>query len=81
MPKAQFLSRMREAIASQDWSQFKELESVFVDSYSIETWEDIFNFQLLPRLTSEDRRWILVQKCDTGIKSIKILKSNNDLFR
>jgi len=73
MSELELINRMLIAIAGQNWGQFKELESEFVSDYDIGTWEDAFNFQLLPKLTDESKKWLLIQKCSLGIKSIKIL--------
>ncbi len=62
---------MFSAIADRNWEQFKQLEADFVTQYGVEVWEDVFNFRLLPALDQESNRWLLVQKCATGIKSIK----------
>lgn len=76
MPNLELLNRVCEAIANQNWAQFKQLESEFVGNYGVEAWEDAFNFRILPVLKPEDKKWILAQKCGAGIKSIKTLKND-----
>lgn len=36
------------AICDRNWEQFKALEKSFVYKYSVEIWEDVFNFQIKP---------------------------------
>ncbi|MBW4504961.1 MAG: hypothetical protein KME64_00345 [Scytonematopsis contorta HA4267-MV1] len=64
---------MLSAINDRDWSRFKELEREFVNQNGIEVWEDVFNFRVLPALDKELNRWFLIQKCSTGIKSVKVV--------
>lgn len=62
---------MLSAISERNWSLFKELEREFAKEHGVEVWEDVFNFRLLPALDKESNRWLLIQKCSTGIKSVK----------
>ncbi|MEA5516572.1 hypothetical protein [Nodularia sp. UHCC 0506] len=62
------------AISERNWLRFKELELEFADNYGVETWADVFNFRVMPALEPEAKRWLLIQKCSQGIKSVKILK-------
>lgn len=64
---------MLTAIGNRDWTQFKELEAEFVDQYGIEVWEEVFNFRVKPALDKDSDRWLLIQWCSTGIKSVKII--------
>ncbi|MTJ07738.1 MULTISPECIES: hypothetical protein [unclassified Anabaena] len=59
------------AISDRNWEQFKTLESDFVDQYGVDVWEEVFNFRLKPALDKDSDRWLLVQWCSTGIKSVK----------
>jgi hypothetical protein len=34
-------------------------------------WEEVFNFRLKPALDKDSDKWLLIQKCGTGIKSVK----------
>jgi hypothetical protein len=62
---------MFTAISDRQWGQFKNLEFDFVSQYGVEVWEEVFNFRLLPALDKDSNRWLLIQKCSTGIKSVK----------
>ena len=62
---------MLVAIAERNWQQFKSLEFSFVDQYGIDVWEEVFNFRLKPALDKDSDKWLLIQKCSTGIKSVK----------
>jgi hypothetical protein len=62
---------MLTAISERNWTRFKELEAEFVDQHGIEIWEDVFNFRLKPALDKDSDRWLLVQWCSQGIKSVK----------
>jgi hypothetical protein len=62
---------MLVAIAERNWQQFKNLEFSFVDQYGIDVWEEVFNFRLKPALDKDSDKWLLIQKCSTGIKSVK----------
>jgi hypothetical protein len=64
---------MLTAIGNRDWTQFKELEAEFVDQYGIEVWEEVFNFRVKPALDKNSDRWLLIQWCSTGIKSVKVI--------
>jgi hypothetical protein len=64
---------MLTAIGNRDWTQFKELEAEFVDQYGIEVWEEVFNFRVKPALDKDSDRWLLIQWCSTGIKSVKVI--------
>lgn len=61
------------AISDRNWSRFKQLELEFVDNHDVETWADVFNFRVMPALEPEAKRWLLIQKCSQGIKSVKNL--------
>jgi len=37
----------------------------------VEEWEDFFAFRLKPALDKDSDRWLLIQWCNTGIKSVK----------
>jgi len=37
---------MLTAIANREWEQFKELEVDFLSQYSVEVWQEVFNFRL-----------------------------------
>ena len=67
-------SAERCAGGNRNWLRFKELELEFADNYGVETWADVFNFRVMPALEPEAKRWLLIQKCSQGIKSVKILK-------
>lgn len=60
------LTPMFTAIGDKDYSEFKKLELAFADQHSIETWQDVFNFRVLPALDKEAKNWLLVQKCSKG---------------
>jgi hypothetical protein len=60
-----------EAISDRNWLQFKELERVFAASHGVETWADVLNFRVMPALEPEAKRWLLIQRCSQGIKSVK----------
>ncbi|WP_414552586.1 hypothetical protein [Anabaena sp. CCY 0017] len=62
------------AISDRNWLRFKELELEFADNYGVETWADVFNFRVMPALEPEAKRWLLIQKCSQGIKSVKVLE-------
>ena len=62
---------MLVAIAERNWQQFKSLEFNFVEQYGVDVWEEVFNFRLKPALDKESDKWLLIQKCSTGIKSVK----------
>jgi hypothetical protein len=62
---------MLVAIAERNWQQFKNLEFSFVDRYGIDVWEEVFNFRLKPALDKDSDKWLLIQKCSTGIKLVK----------
>jgi hypothetical protein len=62
---------MLVAIAERNWQQFKSLEFSFVDQYGIDVWEEVFNFRLKPALDKDSDKWLLIQKCSIGIKSVK----------
>jgi hypothetical protein len=64
---------MLTAISDRNWQQFKNLEANFVSQYGVDVWEDVFNFRLKPALDKDSDRWLLIQKCSTGIKSVKIV--------
>lgn len=60
-----------EAISNRNWLRFKELEREFASNYGVETWADVLNFRIMPALEPEAKKWLLVQRCSQGIKSIK----------
>jgi hypothetical protein len=64
---------MLTAISDRNWEQFKKLERDFVNQYGVDVWEDVFNFRLKPALDKDSDRWLLIQWCSKGIKSIKIV--------
>jgi len=64
---------MLNASSDRNWQQFKNLEVDFVSQYGVDVWEDVFNFRLKPALDKNSDRWLLIQKCSTGIKSVKIV--------
>jgi hypothetical protein len=57
---------MLTAISVRDYSRFKELEIDFASIWSVEVWEDVFNFRLKPVLDKDSDRWLLIQKCSRG---------------
>lgn len=59
------------AISDRNWSRFKELEREFAGNHGVETWADVLNFRIMPALEPEAKRWLLVQRCSQGIKSVK----------
>lgn len=65
---------MFAAISERNWSRFQELERDFVNQHGVEVWEDVFNFRLKPALDRESDRWLLVQWCSAGIKSVKVVE-------
>jgi hypothetical protein len=64
---------MLNAISDRNWQKFKSLEADFVSQYGVDVWEEVFNFRLKPALDKNSDRWLLIQKCSTGIKSVKIV--------
>ncbi|MTJ15345.1 hypothetical protein FJR11_22830 [Anabaena sp. UHCC 0187] len=62
---------MLTAISDRNWQQFKNLEVNFVSQYGVDVWEEVFNFRLKPALDKDSDRWLLIQKCSQGIKSVK----------
>ncbi len=62
---------MLVAISDRNWQQFKNLEADFVSQYGVDVWEEVFNFRLKPALDKDSDRWLLIQWCSQGIKSIK----------
>lgn len=57
---------MFTAIRDKNYPEFKKLELQFADQHGIETWQDVFNFRVLPALDKEAKSWLLVQKCSKG---------------
>lgn len=57
---------MLSAINDENYSEFKKLELDFVEKYDIETWEDVFNFRVMPALSQANTQWLLIQKCSKG---------------
>ncbi|RCJ14795.1 hypothetical protein A6S26_08995 [Nostoc sp. ATCC 43529] len=62
---------MLTAIGNRQWEQFKELEADFVSQYSVEVWQEVFNFRLKPALDKDSDRWLLIQWSGEGIISVK----------
>ncbi|MFO5494853.1 MAG: hypothetical protein ACLBM6_20480 [Cuspidothrix sp.] len=62
---------MLTAIAERNWEKFKEVEKQFVIKHGVEAWEEFFAFRLKPALDKDSDRWLLIQWCSQGIKSIK----------
>lgn len=60
------LTPMFSAIGDKNYSEFKKLELAFAEQHGIETWQDVFNFRVLPALDKEAKSWLLVQKCSKG---------------
>jgi len=60
------LTPMFTAIGDKNYPEFKKLELAFADQHGIETWQDVFNFRILPALDKEAKSWLLVQKCSKG---------------
>ena len=60
------LTPMFTAVGDKDYLEFKRLELQFAEQHSVETWEDVFNFRVLPALDKEAKSWLLVQKCSKG---------------
>ncbi|WP_190676997.1 hypothetical protein [Nostoc sp. FACHB-190] len=58
---------------SNNWESFKKLEKEFVARHGVDAWEEFFAFRLKPSLDKESDRWLLIQWCNTGIKSVKNL--------
>ena len=63
---------MLTAIAERNWEKFKEVEKQFVIKHGVEAWEEFFAFRLKPALDKDSDRWLLIQWCSQGIKSVKI---------
>ncbi|RUS99288.1 hypothetical protein DSM106972_077300 [Dulcicalothrix desertica PCC 7102] len=64
---------MFTAISDRDYEQFNAMEWDFVNTHGAETWQDVFNFRVLPTLDKDAKKWLLIQKCSTGIKSVKVI--------
>lgn len=62
------------AISERNWARFKELEAEFVKEHGIETWEEVFNFRVKPALDKDSDRWLLIQWCSAGIKSVEVIE-------
>lgn len=60
------LTPMFAAIGDKDYSEFKKLELHFAEQHGVKTWQDVFNFRVLPALDKEAKSWLLVQKCSKG---------------
>ncbi|MGB3642555.1 MAG: hypothetical protein WBA39_33985 [Rivularia sp. (in: cyanobacteria)] len=60
------LAPMFTSIGDKDYSEFKKLELAFAEQHGVETWEDVFNFRVLPALDKDAKSWLLVQKCSKG---------------
>ena len=57
---------MLNAINDGKYSEFKKLELELVENYGVETWEDVFNFRVMPALSKISKQWLLIQKCSKG---------------
>ena len=57
---------MLSAINVLNYSEFQKLELEFIENYGVETWEDVFNFRVMPALSKASKQWLLVQKCSKG---------------
>jgi hypothetical protein len=64
---------MFTAISNREYQRFNQLERDFANIYGVETWQDVFNFRVLPALDKDAKKWLLIQKCSTGIKSVKVV--------
>jgi hypothetical protein len=62
---------MLMAINERDYLQFKQWEKTFVAQHSVEVWQDVFNFRLLPALDQQSKKWLLEAWCSEGIVSAK----------
>lgn len=60
------ITPMFTAIGDKDYLEFKKLELAFADQHGLETWQDVFNFRVLPALDKDAKSWLLVQKCSKG---------------
>lgn len=67
----QQLTEVLGAISDRNWAQFKQLERGFAGLHGVETWADVLNFCIIPALDSEAKTWLLIQRCNQGIKSVK----------
>lgn len=67
---------MFTAISDRDYRRFNQLEWDFANTHGVETWQDVFNFRVLPALDKDSNRWLLIQKCSTGIKSVKVVNDD-----
>jgi hypothetical protein len=63
--------KVGDAIAQRNWAKFKELEKEFIAQHGVEKWEEFFAFRLKPALDKDSERWLLIQWCSKGIKSVK----------
>jgi hypothetical protein len=64
---------MFTAISDRDYQRFNQLEWDFANTHGALTWQDVFNFRVLPALDKDAKKWLLIQKCNTGIKSVKVV--------
>lgn len=62
---------MLMAITERDYLQFKDLEKTFVVQYSVEVWQDVFNFRLLPALDQQSKKWLLQAWCSEGMVTLQ----------
>jgi hypothetical protein len=62
---------MLMAINERDYLQFKKLEKTFVAQHSVEVWQDVFNFRLLPTLDQQSKKWLLQAWCSEGMVSLQ----------
>jgi hypothetical protein len=61
------------AICDRNYERFNRLEWDFVNTHGVEVWQDVVNFRVLPALDKDSKKWLLIQKCSIGIKSVKVV--------
>lgn len=61
------------AISDRNYERFNRLEWDFANTHGVEVWQDVFNFRVLPALDKDSKKWLLIQKCSTGIKLVKVV--------
>jgi hypothetical protein len=64
---------MFTAISDRNYERFNRLEWDFANTHGVEVWQDVFNFRVLPALDKDSKKWLLIQKCSKGIKSVKVI--------
>ncbi len=62
---------MLTAISERNYTRFQELEQEFASLHGVETWQEVFNFRVLPALDKPASQWLLIQWCSKGIVSVK----------